>query len=563
MPRIAIRERPPIRVHYLATAPNGRRYRWGHDEPRAADVPTDEKWSDTMPGGYEAFDAVLSRKPREDYSDLIRLSTIQVVGAGGEIDGEYRLEDAPSSSGDQMAMSPSAVGWQAHMDDNKLASMIPVDRDQGNWEGMSVERQAALVVGWAINDASSVGDQVTGIPAIQALFDGPWSPAATSEGWYDAGAGNEVGNVYADVTLVNLSTGDTHAFVYVQGADDDAGAGLTDQSGNLRPASPIAGYFDFDHPQRYAVLVAYDDFNGGGDDGISYGARFRGVAVYGNHGLRLYGDAPGGVIADEVIAYALGRWCPKFSFSTGPNGTIRPCSFVIPHLEFRAQGPVSDIVKGSDRFELRDWAVWHGEGASAGTVRPTFYYHERGARGKRWIGRVAENNLDATGPTVGRLWNGLGVEFQDTSGRTMVVGPPGTGSDVEYATLRDPDPENPANQLGIERFDKLVLNKVSTPAAAERCGVRYMQEARQLDHSGKATFTGHVMDDRGVWHPYHHMHAGDEACFVDSRDPSPRRIVKTEKDRPAAKCNVDLDAPPEGLAALLERIDAKLVPYGL
>ena len=40
-----------------------------------------------------------------------------------------RLERAPRVSGDQMAVSPAAVGWQAHLEDDKSAVEIYVDRD--------------------------------------------------------------------------------------------------------------------------------------------------------------------------------------------------------------------------------------------------------------------------------------------------------------------------------------------------------------------------------------------------------------------------------------------------
>ena len=66
-------------------------------------------------------------------SDLERLSTLRVIGVGGEIAGEYRLERTPSRSGDQMVISPSAVGWQAHLDDHKSVTIVFIDRELGRW----------------------------------------------------------------------------------------------------------------------------------------------------------------------------------------------------------------------------------------------------------------------------------------------------------------------------------------------------------------------------------------------------------------------------------------------
>jgi hypothetical protein len=50
---------------------------------------------------------------------------------------------------------------------------------------------------------------------------------------------------------------------------------------------------------------------------------------------------------------------------------------------------------------------------------------------------------------------------------------------------------------------------------------------------------------------------------VDANDSSYRRIVKTDKSRSDRSCSIDLDAPPEGLQSLLERLGVVLVPLGL
>src|SRR4051812_4801515 len=103
-----VRELPPLRQYIELATPSGRRYRWADDEPNPANVPSGLRHSSTMPGGHESCDVTLPRKPGVDYSDLERLSTLRVVGAGGDVAGEFRLERAPRVSGDQMAISPSA-----------------------------------------------------------------------------------------------------------------------------------------------------------------------------------------------------------------------------------------------------------------------------------------------------------------------------------------------------------------------------------------------------------------------------------------------------------------------
>ena len=51
--------------------------------------------------------------------------------------------------------------------------------------------------------------------------------------------------------------------------------------------------------------------------------------------------------------------------------------------------------------------------------------------------------------------------------------------------------------------------------------------------------------------------------FVDAADTSARKIVRTDKDYDTRTCTLDLDAPPEGLQQLLERLGVVLVPLGL
>ena len=102
--------------------PSGRRYRWAENEVDPSRVPTGLRFSDTMPGGFESLDVTLPRKTQVDYADVEALSTIRVLGASCDLAGEYRLERAPRSSGESVAISPSAVGWQAHLEDNKQFS---------------------------------------------------------------------------------------------------------------------------------------------------------------------------------------------------------------------------------------------------------------------------------------------------------------------------------------------------------------------------------------------------------------------------------------------------------
>jgi hypothetical protein len=282
-----------------------------------------------------------------------------------------------------------------------------------------------------------------------------------------------------------------------------------------------------------------------------YRSLIRRIAVYGDHGLTLRGSEPDAGFYDaDIIGYAISRWCPLLITTTA---SLAASTFVIPQMAFLDPTTVGEIVRQSTRFDLRDWAVWDNK---------TFWLHDRGARGRSWRARVGPARLEETGPQVDRLWNSIIVSYQDVDGTTRTVGPIGSGADTETSALTDSDPENPATKLGINRRDLLTMG-TGTPASATKVGQRFLEESKALDSSGRATFIGHVEDDRGILHPYSHIHAGDTVCFVDAADTSVRRIVSTEKSRADRSCSIDIDAPPEGLQALLERLGVVLVPLGL
>ena len=189
-----VRDRPPLRESTEIVTPSGKRYRWASDEPRAENVPRDERWSDIMPGGFETLDQTLPRKPSIDYSDLERLSRITRYDASGNVIWQGRLERAPRVSGDQMAISPSAVGYQAHLEDDKSASVIFIDRGIADWSDPSNQRRVSLIANSFTPGGGNVANDVDAIPTLDLGWDEAGRGSATSkpiaEAWYDAGAGN-------------------------------------------------------------------------------------------------------------------------------------------------------------------------------------------------------------------------------------------------------------------------------------------------------------------------------------------------------------------------------------
>jgi hypothetical protein len=558
---LAVRERPPLRHTTLITTPGGKRYRWASDEPDPRNIPGGVSSSSTMPGGFEHYQASLPRRPGVDYADLDRLSTITERSAAGEVIGEFRLERSPRVSGAQMVINPSAVGWQAHLADNQAATLIVIDRRLGAWSSPSRLRQLQWIgVGYGLQGFETRPDPTSGAPSLVTQVRGPWSASpgrAACEVVYDAGQQNRVGRVRATWARgANVNPSNTSWWWEVVLLDADDYSGEEDITGNLRAAGPDA----VDLPatassRRYATITLYFVTGPDGADNVVYDIQWTHVRVFGDHNLPIYGSTPGteGVLASDVVAHVVARFAPMLNVTMGPHGTVQPSTFVIPQLSWPDPTNAGEMVRSTSRFGLEDWAVWEDK---------TFYWNARGHRGRNWRARVAPSGLEETGPQIDRLWESVVVQYRDVDGTTRTVGPPGSGAGVEDAALKDQDPDNPANQLGITRRVLLQAGTL-TAAAAIELGRRFLIEQKQLDSSGRARFVGHITDDHGVIHPYSHVRAGDTVTFIDAADQGARRIVRASHNRQDRSVTVDLDAPPEGLQALLERLGVTLAPLGL
>lgn len=544
--RLAVRERPPLRLDYDLQAPSGRHFHWSDSEPRPENVPSDVRFGDSAPGGYDTADVKLARKPGVDYRDAEMLSTLRIKGIGGDVAWEGRAERAPETSGDEFAVAPSFTGWQAHLADDKSARTIFVDRDLGRWQDASRQHRLDLLTAGRdrVETGSSEPDATTGLPALKLTIQGAQTDASftTVESWYDST--DLIGDIYYDYVVTNGSAAALYLQVGV--ADDDVGTGFTG-TGDLYGSATGAGYFTPGTPQRWGFVSLANTATW--TDETERTAQIRRLSVWGDHGLTKRGTAPDdGLWASDIAEYVVGRWAPLLNVT---DESIRDSGFVIGQAAFPEPTTAAEILAQVLRFELLDWFVWEDR---------TFWLYPRGERGRRWRARVAPAQLEGTGVQAERIFTDIVVQYNDVDGTTRTVGPPGTGTDSEDDVLHDDDPENPGNRLGLRRCDLLQMS-TATLAEATEVGRRFLEESKLLDTSGRCTFVGHVTDDRGVTHPYWKVRSGDVVDFGDGK--GDRRIVKTDKDVNGRTCSADLDSPPEGMAALLERLGAILVPLGL
>lgn len=164
---------------------------------------------------------------------------------------------------------------------------------------------------------------------------------------------------------------------------------------------------------------------------------------------------------------------------------------------------------------------------------------------------------------MSRVWNGIVVRYSDVDGTALSVGPPGAQVNTTSTDLEDLDPTNPANEAGIPRHPVFEMNAVSTAAKAIAVGKLLLGRYKLLDQSGSASLVGWVEDDGGRLFASSAVRAGDYIAFMDAADTSYRRIVRTSYDHSTITNAIDLGAPPEGLDALLERLNVSIVSLGV
>lgn len=555
---VLVRERPPLRLTIDAETPGGQHFRWAADESEPATVPSGLSFSSIVPGGFDSMGCTLPRDPSVEYSDLARLTTITIRDAGLKVVGQYRLEGAPRVSGNQMSVSPNAVGWQAHLEDDKSVQEIYIDRDLNNWamDGTQDRRAFFTSIGFKMGSASVLTGLGEGTAWIQMMLESAWATAIDGIVSYDS-EGLGVGQVYWDRTSdSNIASQPDANFIFSVNSSSDGCVNATDTSGDLHVSTEDGESAATFTPSGVRhVFLRWSHGSAAATAGQQFWSNIKNLIVIGRHGLAASGTFPAyGLYASDVIGNAVSRWAPALTIP--PDG-ISSSGFAIPHLVFKEATTVADVISTANRFTLFDWAVWEHGGD------PAFYFYPRSGRGKSWRSRVAPAQLSEHGPDVARLWNGVVVRYDDVDGTQMTVGPPGSLCNSTDAALQDTDPENPANQRGIRRWDLLDMGGVSTVAAATAVGQIFLSESRRLDTSGQAQLVGYVEDDSGVLWPASHVRAGDTIVFMDAHDTNERRIVKADYSHDARTTSIDLDAPPDSLAVLLERLQVVLVPLGL
>lgn len=551
--RVAVlREYPPDQVALRIDSPSGQSARWAEDEWRPENVLSDIEFSTEMPGGYKDLQGRLGRNPHVDWHDLEAFGNAYLYQPGVNKIWEGSLDKAPDVSGEQMSITPSFLGYQAALEDNKGIQVGIIDGDLNKWGDPSLARRQSLIKASGINLSPQISigfqDAAAAAPGVQADFSGVDKIAGQlvgNEAWY-YGGGVDIGQLRYD--FVGDSTGGFINQGYISNDDlassYDSGVNHNSVSAsNQTITATTAG-------RKYALL---QNIYGGGFIGQMTNIHsFRNIRVLGRHGLTPKGIWPNiGFSAKQIMSYVVPKYCQPLEID---DQYMDDDGYIIPQAWYGEPTTGADIIKDVAKYSLYDWFVYNGK---------RFEYRQPGTYGKFWRAYVGPSNLNELGLDSQRLWRSIIVRYQDVTGITRTVGPPGSGADVESNLLEITDPDHPAVRAGRTRRDVLDLGGIGTPATAIAVGQRFLEEANLINRSGSATLQGYVLDDRGVFWPVACVKAGDWISFVDAADTSYRKIVNTSYRHTDRGNEIDLDAPASGMEALLERLQAGLLSLGV
>lgn len=560
--RIRVNERPPMRQYLLATTPGGRTIRWGEDEASPENIFEDLEYSSTAPGGPKELSCKLPRKAGVDYSDMKMGTRIEVFGAGQRKLAEYRLERTPRTSGDYLVIEPAAVGYQALLTDQEEVLEILIDSDVSGWTDVSAQhRSDAVKSGYPIVASASTGFGDKGEVPASIVFD--FTNVSMEEGRNENaeysyyGGGVDIGPILSGFQVLTGSKANASWNDILRASTDDVLSKYVDGT-DLNATSLSAGAFtELNPPEpgyKYAFVLSTWTGTGSGVN-MSDMRAWTTPKVLGRHGLPLYGTWPEiGVLASDVIAYLLAKYVPGLQYTTGAYGSIKPSSFVIPHLAFKDQPvTVQEMITQAVRFELLEWGVWPGQ------FGPTFCLNPRGQREgrKRWRTRIRPAKFEETGQQMDQVWNRVVVSYNDVDGTSRVLGPPGSGFRATDPRCEDTDPLNPINETGEARTKHIALNEPHTQEGAAEVAQRFLEQAKLLDGSGQMTLTGFVEDEHGIEWPYYCVEAGDEIEPLDASIKGYRYIVEANRSRSSRSSRISIDAPPDGYAEMLERLGAR------
>lgn len=534
------------------TTPSGQRFRWSSDEQRPESVPERLTHESTAPGGYATFSAQIPRGYQDALRGVDPYSHVEVLDAAKGIIWEGYIERPAVATGESSEITIDAVGYQKALEDEQGINWLGVDCDLGKWTDASPYSQEAWLRGGfrQISGPSvDTGDDATSYPSLK-LSNPPAAIGARAIAIWRAPAGEGVAEVYYKFR----STTPAATILAVGVALDDKLTSSWHVSPDLIDATNKTATGTYTPPApRPVATVDFGRIAGGTTGSVEEQVLFTILSVVGNHKLPIataYGGYPC-LYASDVIAHLVKRHA---SWVTVPPDGVGQTDLLIPQSADE-NATLPSLIDEHNKYHLWDWALWEGR---------TFYYHPPGqaAVHRRWKARVGPSQLEDTGADAQRIRNGVVVRFTDATGRARTVGPPGSMAEIQFKELHSSDPANLATLTGRRAYDLVEARGNMEAEVARWVGQRYLEQLNAASTSGRATVAGQVQSENGHWYPHTSVRAGDTIQFMDASDSSPRRITSVSHDHSNRTSALTLDAPPDGIPAILDRLQLSLVGLG-
>lgn len=526
---------------------NGVLKRWGPDEVDGADVPLGLSFTTAIPNGFDTLTSSLLRRIDLDYPDLQLLGDVNVYGPGQEPVWQGRHTQFPREHGDDFNITPSAVGWAAHLLDDPSFSEVYVDVDATRWGDTPLNRQITVQsVSISMGDFSWSTDQ-GGL--MCALPNQQLGTQTDAEIWYIAPAGVLIAKVMfigADHSLPAGWEGPT-----VRTFTSDAGAGEVGYSltfdGTLRSQAIT--------PQRYVVFREYSNGAVAVTPAAGANRSIKTIGAYGDHGLTtqaIDSSTPDGIYLSDIVEDVVSRAAPLLDTSDIDTNTI-----VIPHCVFE-QSTASDALLSLNNYAQWDWGVYENR---------RFFFRAPDPDRLTWIVRLSEGTgLGLEGEQADDVYNGVIVKFTDAlTGQTKVYGPTGAAfADFTDDSLADTSADNPANQAGIPRkWGVLDMGStVTTQAGALTIGQAWLGEKSLPQRRGTVTVKGWAHHPTAGLRPAWAIRAGDFVRIEDHPADVPRKIIATSYDHQSRTNTLTVGNTSHKIDAILELFGARLVGLG-
>lgn len=513
-----------------------------------------------MDGGYKAMSGTLARNPRASWFDIAAYNRIQVEALGRRKIFDGFLDKGADVSDDYLALSPSALGPQSILTNNKIRLGF-IDSDFTKWSTPSTGRAVAWATFMNPEVVAGYTEPSASVPAgVNFLYNNLEKVAGVNTGyeaWY-YGEGLKVHNVILSF-YSNSGTGEGWVTtVYF----DDSELATSPEPAEPSKALNFAGgnYYPTVYNmsssggKNYAVMQEY--YSGPYVGKMTNMHCFAYPKVLGVDGAEL-GFPPGvypnlGYYAYQMLIHLITKYASPLTASTA---TVEDDGFLIPQAWYPQEQFTAEIMQDIMKYGSGlDWFIYDDL---------KFQRRKVGTYGSKWKADVVSSGLNEVGLDSQRLWRTITVEWTDINGRTYTAGPLGSGATIESAALEVTDPDHPAVRAGMTRHDTLQANSLIGGATAVEIGKIFLEEVNELDRSGSATLSQFVQDQMGVFWPVDAVKAGDLISFYNANDTGYRKIVNKSYDEDQRSTEIDLDAPPSGLEALLERLQVGLISMGV